>query len=107
SRLSQINLAIDEIEKWSRNFISTPTFVHGDLWLNNGLFDGENNLVGVIDWEWADENGFALYDALHCLLISTAAYSGEGVAAVLRRVWRGSPNDECLSHCMSDIKRRA
>jgi hypothetical protein len=59
------------------------------------LFNGDS-VSGIIDWEWAQEDGFVLVDALHMLLMSVATANGGGIAHYLRQLWADEIGDAAL-----------
>lgn len=68
---------------------------HGDFWLGNVLFNGDS-VSGIIDWEWAQKDGFVLVDALHMLLMSVATANGGGIVHYLRQLWADEIGDAAL-----------
>lgn len=107
THFSEIRGALHAVEAWSINAKHGPIFVHGDLWLGNGLFDRESNLVSVIDWEWASESGFPLYDIMHCLVVSTAIYRSCSVISIIQAIWQNPKGDEWLELALSNIRQRS
>jgi hypothetical protein len=79
--------------------------VHGDLWLGNVLFSG-NSITGIIDWEWAHQDGFLFADALQLLLMSYSVYRGVGIAKTLRSVWTGAIEEHELNARLNLIRGR-
>jgi hypothetical protein len=65
------NELVNDARKWSATRGIPAILTHGDFWLNNILFEGTDGeldalrLTGVIDWEWARQDGAPLYDVMH------------------------------------------
>jgi hypothetical protein len=78
--------------------------VHGDLWLGNLMFSG-NDITGVVDWEWARRDGFRFVDALHLLLMSYSVSRNVGIAETLRRFWTHAIQDFQLNLRLSALSR--
>jgi SAM-dependent methyltransferase len=52
---------------------------HGDFWPGNLLTDsGGDRLTGIVDWEFADQEGMPLLDLLQLLLYTKGLFSGKG-----------------------------
>ena len=79
--------------------------VHGDLWLGNVLFSGDS-VSGIVDWEWAHQDGFLFVDALQLLLMSHSVYRGVCIAETLRDVWTDAVEDQELKSRLGIIRRR-
>jgi hypothetical protein len=59
-----ISQTIDETERWIETRKPPSVWVHGDFTLANILFDKDDNLTAIVDWEWARANGCAGLDAM-------------------------------------------
>lgn len=70
-QLEKLDYAILIAKKWQEANNKT-TAIHGDLWLENALFDKNDELQGIIDWEWQACNAPPIYDIVHCVLYSYA-----------------------------------
>ena len=58
---------IDDYEKFLKQNKIPITAVHGDLWLNNIIFDDSKVLINIIDWEKFSNCGSALKDLIYFL----------------------------------------
>ena len=58
---------IENYEKFLKQNKIPITAVHGDLWLNNIIFDDSKLLINVIDWEKFSNCGSALKDLIYFL----------------------------------------
>jgi hypothetical protein len=87
--------ATDALLNWCDTVRIPGDLTHGDFWLGNVLFNGDS-VSGIIDWEWAQEDGFVLVDALHMLLMSVATANGGGIAHYLRQLWADEIGDAAL-----------
>jgi hypothetical protein len=87
--------ATDALLNWCDRVRVPGYLTHGDFWLGNVLFHGDS-VSGIIDWEWANEDGFVLVDALHMLLMSSASAKGCGVASYLRQLWSDEVSETAL-----------
>lgn len=72
--------------------------VHGDYWLNNIMVtlsatQENGEVAGLIDWEWARPEGLPLYDLLHLVVMSNAAFHKQHVGQLIAKVWEGSTGD--------------
>jgi thiamine kinase-like enzyme len=85
----------DALLEWCETTRIPVDLTHGDFWLGNVLFSGDN-VTGIIDWEWAQKDGFVLVDALHMLLMSTADANGGRVVHYLRQLWADEISDAAL-----------
>ena len=85
----------DALLEWCETKRIPGDITHGDFWLGNVLFSGDN-VTGIIDWEWAQRDGFVLVDALHMLLMSAAEANGGSVAHYLRQFFADEISDTAL-----------
>jgi aminoglycoside phosphotransferase (APT) family kinase protein len=92
--------SIDALLEW---FESTPIprgVTHGDFCLKNILFEGDT-VSGIIDWEWAQRDGFAQVDALFMLLGSLE--TNRSLAHYFRGLWADEIDDAALSARIAKI----
>jgi hypothetical protein len=87
--------ARDALLSWCETARIPGVLTHGDFWLGNLLFSGDR-ISGIIDWEWAQIDGFVLVDALHLLLMSTADANEGRIAHYLRQLWADEISDAAL-----------
>lgn len=88
--------ARDVLEDWYETVRLPGELAHGDFWLGNILFKG-NTVAGIIDWEWAREDGIRLVDILHMLIFSPAMEHDISFPLTLRRLWADEIDDVELS----------
>lgn len=88
--------ARDVLEDWYETVRLPGELAHGDFWLGNVLFKG-NSVAGIIDWEWAREDGIRLVDILHMLIFSPAMEHDTSFPLALRRLWANDIDDVELS----------
>lgn len=86
----------DALTRWCQSARIPAQVAHGDFWLGNVLFRG-NEVTGVIDWEWTHKEGILLADALHMLLRSRSMELGTSFANDLRRFWADEIHESALS----------
>ena len=82
----------DPLLEWHADSRFSGYIVHGDLWLGNVLFSGDD-IAGVIDWEWARRDGLRFVDALHLLFMSFSTSRNIGIAEILRNLWTNTLQD--------------
>jgi hypothetical protein len=87
--------ARDALLRWCETARIPQILMHGDFWLGNLLFSGDR-ISGIIDWEWAQEDGCASVDVLHMLLMSVADANGGRIAHYLRQFWADEISDPAL-----------
>src|ERR1035437_4747315 len=87
--------ATDALLDWCEAARIPGDLTHGDFWLGNVLFSGDS-VSGIIDWEWAQKDGFVLVDALHMLLMSFSVANGGRVVHYLRQLWADEISDAAL-----------
>ena len=85
----------DALLEWCETARIPVDLTHGDFWLGNVLFSGDS-VSGIIDWEWAQKDGFVLVDALHMLLMSFSVANGGRVVHYLRQLWADEISDAAL-----------
>jgi hypothetical protein len=95
--------ATDALLSWCETARIPGDLTHGDFWLGNVLFSGDT-VSGIIDWEWAQKDGFVLVDALHMLLMSTATANGGRVAHYLRQLWADEIGDAALQERIAKLR---
>jgi len=78
--------------EWHSDSQFSGYMVHGDLWLGNVLFSGDD-ITGVVDWEWARRDGFGFVDALHLLFMSYSTSRNARIAETLRAFWTNTLQD--------------
>lgn len=79
--------------------------IHGDLWLGNVLFSGDA-VTGIVDWEWAHQDGFLFVDSLQLLFMSYSVFQGISIAETLRSVWTDAIEDPELNDRLKTVCRR-
>ena len=63
----QDNIAI--IERHVNSYdLNMSVFMHGDAKIENFVLNKDNNVVGIIDWEHADKQGFPLIDLYYLII---------------------------------------
>lgn len=87
--------AINALLKWCGSSKVPGAITHGDFWLGNVLFQGDA-ISGIIDWEWAQKDGFLEVDALYMLLGSVVSRNAS-FANLLRQLWSDEIIDALLS----------
>ncbi|HUZ97330.1 MAG TPA: phosphotransferase [Edaphobacter sp.] len=95
--------ATDALLDWCEAARIPGDLTHGDFWLGNVLFSGDT-VSGIIDWEWAQKDGFVLVDALYMLLMSTAAANGGRVSHYLRQLWADEIGDAALQERIAKLR---
>lgn len=97
---------LNALLRWCES-AATPTGVtHGDLWLGNVLFSA-SRVSGVIDWEWAQADGFIQADCLHMLLMSLAVNNDIHIAHYLRQLWLDEIGDSALQNRIATLRARS
>lgn len=94
--------ARDVLEDWYETVRIPGELAHGDFWLGNILFKG-NSVAGIIDWEWARNDGIRLVDVLHMLIFSPAMENDISFPLTLRRLWADEISDTELSGRLTSI----
>lgn len=94
----------DSLLQWRSTSPMPGGIVHGDLWLGNVLFQGDS-VSGIIDWEWAHQNGMRLLDPLHLLFMSYSVFRNTSIAETLRRFWSGAVADHELNARLNGLSR--
>jgi hypothetical protein len=94
---------------WKR-VVSTPFVITvirsaGTPALGNVLFAGDT-VAGIIDWEWAQENGFQQVDALYMLFGSVTTRHAT-LAHYCRLLWEGEIGDAALSERIAQLRTRS
>ncbi len=85
----------DSLLEWHSRLAMPGSIAHGDLWLGNVLFSGDS-VSGIIDWEWAHEDGLRVVDALQLLLMSYSVHRNTSIAQTLRNFWADMIEDRDL-----------
>ena len=94
----------DALLEWHSDSHFSGYMVHGDLWLGNVLFLG-NDVTGVVDWEWARRDGFRFVDALHLLFMSYSVSRNARIAETLRAFWTNTLQDLELNLRLLTVSR--
>jgi aminoglycoside phosphotransferase (APT) family kinase protein len=68
----------------SRCALSTSQ-IHGDYWLGNLLFAGDESAAGIVDWGAGAPSELPIHDVLHLLLYTRRLVSGEELGKIVRR----------------------
>jgi hypothetical protein len=87
--------AMNALLEWCESRRIPGGVTHGDFWLGNVLFKGDT-VSGIIDWEWAQRDGFLQIDVLHMLLMSCAVENDRHIAHYLRQLWADEIGDTAL-----------
>ena len=95
----------DALLRWHSDSPMAGCLIHGDLWLGNILFSGDE-VTGIVDWEWVRPDGFPFVDALHLLLMSYSVDRQVGIAETLRAVWTDTVQDYELNQRLAAVARR-
>jgi hypothetical protein len=85
----------DFLLEWHSNSGLPADVAHGDLWLGNILFSGDQ-VAGIVDWEWGHSDGLRIVDTLHLLLMSHSVFRNSGVAQSFRELWADEVADPSL-----------
>jgi phosphoribosylanthranilate isomerase len=94
--------ALNALLKWNESTRIRGGITHGDFWLGNVLFKGDT-VTGIIDWEWAQREGFLQVDVLHMLLMSCAVENDCHIAHYLRQLWADEIEDTALQERISRL----
>jgi hypothetical protein len=94
--------AADALMEWRETTRIPGELTHGDFWLGNVLFDGDD-VSGVIDWEWAQMDGLRVVDGLHMLLMSSAVANGASLAHYLCQLWADEIDDVALQQRIAKL----
>jgi Phosphotransferase enzyme family len=94
--------AADALMEWRETTRIPEELTHGDFWLGNVLFDGDD-VSGVIDWEWAQMDGLRVVDGLHMLLMSCAVAHGASIAHYLYQLWADEIEDVALQQRIANL----
>ena len=100
---SALSMFKDSLLEWHSSLAMPGSIAHGDLWLGNVLFSGDA-VSGIIDWEWAHENGFRVVDALQLLLMSYSVYRNTSIAQTLRNFWADTIDDPDLVARLNEVR---
>jgi hypothetical protein len=94
--------AADALMEWRETTRIPEELTHGDFWLGNVLFDGDD-VSGVIDWEWAQTDGLRVVDGLHMLLMSSAVAHGAPLSDYLYQLWADEIEDVALQQRIAKL----
>lgn len=81
--------------EWCESTRIPGGIAHGDFWYGNVLYLGDS-VSGIIDWEWAQRDGFPQVDALYMLLGSIISHDAS-LGCLLRQLWADEIADASLS----------
>jgi Phosphotransferase enzyme family len=87
--------------EWCESTRIPGGIAHGDFWYGNVLYQGDS-VSGIIDWEWAQRDGFPQVDALYMLLGSVIS-RGASLARLLRQLWADEIGDASLSGRIANL----
>ena len=76
------------------NRVSIRSICHGDLKIENGIFDSQNKLKGIFDWDMGEREGITITDAA-CLLATSIRmqyYRGSSLADFMKK-FEGVPEE--------------
>lgn len=81
--------------EWCESTRIPGGIAHGDFWYGNVLYQGDS-VSGIIDWEWAQRDGFPQVDALYMLLGSIISRKAS-LGCLLRQLLADEIGDASLS----------
>ncbi len=95
----------ESLLKWHSALRMPGEITHGDLWLGNVLFAGDA-ITGLVDWEWARDDGLRVVDALQLLFMSYSVFRDTSISESLRQFWTNSIEDRELNDRLAELCRR-
>ena len=93
----------DALLEWHSATALPAGTAHGDLWLGNVLFTADA-VSGIVDWEWAQNDGLPLLDLLHLLFMSHAASQQASAAHYFRQAWSDALADVELNNRLRQLR---
>jgi len=89
---------IEEIEEWINLRKPPAVRVHGDFSMANLLFDENDNVTAIVDWEWTRAKGCAGFDAIHVAISAVAEHERNDFASVASKLIVGGGSPRILKY---------
>jgi aminoglycoside phosphotransferase (APT) family kinase protein len=87
---SQLGALRDELRAALVGRSLSPSWIHGDYWFGNLLFEvGEARPRGIVDWDAAGEPALPVIDVLHLLLYTRRLITGQELGEIVAEALRG------------------
>jgi Phosphotransferase enzyme family len=93
----------DLLLEWHSKSRLPADLAHGDLWIGNVLFSGDQ-VAGIVDWEWGHSDGLQVVDTLYLLLASHSVFRNSGMAQPFRELWADEVADRSLRDRLRDLR---